>query len=45
MAVGVLASLFGLQGSAIVLAGIGLLASLTLLFLVKETYRLEPVAV
>lgn len=45
MAVGVLASLFGLHGSAIVLAGIGLLASLTLLFLVKETYRLEPVAV
>ena len=45
MAVGVLASLFGLHGSAIVLAGIGLLASLTLMFLVKETYRLEPVAV
>jgi MFS family permease len=45
MAVGILASIFGLTGSALALAGIGLLAALTLLFLVKETHRLEPVPV
>jgi len=44
MAVGVLATLFGLNGSAYALAGVGLLASLTLLFLVKETHHLEPAA-
>ena len=44
MAVGVLATLFGLNGSAFALAGVGMLASLTLLFLVKETHHLEPAA-
>ena len=43
LAVGIIASAFGLDGSAIALAGVGLLASLTLLFLVKETHRLEPI--
>lgn len=45
MAVGVLASMFGLNGSAVALAGIGLLAALTLLFLVKETHQVEPAPV
>ncbi len=45
LAVGVLASAFGLDGSAVVLAVFGLLAALTLLFLVKETHVMEPVPV
>ncbi len=43
LAVGIIATAFGLNGSAFALAGVGLLASLTLLFLVKETHRLEPI--
>lgn len=45
LAVGALASIYGLDGSAFALAAVGLLAALTLLFLVKETHGLEPVPV